>query len=202
MLQAILRTSYHYIQAFLCAAVLYLGATFHPSCNCPGWLQQDFQELLPWQDLSRLCAPGQIGRPRKMSAPKVRPGRPHRGIRPRQADGAKCSGRSQIFLDQERSSLARGPFDRQKVGAARRWQLFDHIFPACDKRTKRAFMGIAIDAARQTADDYQASIGEVPCQLLHHLIPAGGRTTRADDGNQAAVQKFNFSKSIQEGRGS
>jgi hypothetical protein len=49
MLQAILRTSYHYIQAFLCAAVLYFGATFHSSCNCPGWSQQDFEELLPWQ---------------------------------------------------------------------------------------------------------------------------------------------------------
>jgi len=49
MLLAILRTSYHYIQAFLCAAVLKLEATFHPICNCPGWLQQDFEELLPWQ---------------------------------------------------------------------------------------------------------------------------------------------------------
>src|SRR5580704_5397387 len=29
MLQAILRTSYHYIQAFLCEAVLRLAATFH-----------------------------------------------------------------------------------------------------------------------------------------------------------------------------
>src|SRR5271155_2167107 len=49
MLSAILRTSYHYIQVFLCGGVLYFPATFHPSCNSPGWSQQDFEELLPRQ---------------------------------------------------------------------------------------------------------------------------------------------------------
>src|SRR5580704_3270954 len=60
-------------------------------------------------------------------------------------------------------------------------------------------MGAAIDAARQTADDDQASIGEVSCQPLCHLIPVGSRTTRADDGNYVAIQKFNVSADIQEG---
>ena len=67
-------------------------------------------------------------------------------------------------------------------------------------RTERAFVGAGIDAARQTAVDYQTSIGQIPSQLLCHSIPVGGGTTRADDGNQVAIKKLNVSKGIQEGR--
>jgi hypothetical protein len=68
------------------------------------------------------------------------------------------------------------------------------------ERTERAFVRAGINAARQAADDYQATISQVPSQLLCHLIPVGGGTTRADGGNQVAIQKFNVSPDIQEGR--
>jgi hypothetical protein len=56
-----------------------------------------------------------------------------------------------------------------------------------------------INATRQAADDNQAAFGQFSSELLCPLIPAGGGTTRVDDGNQMAIQKFNVSAHIQEG---
>jgi hypothetical protein len=65
------------------------------------------------------------------------------------------------------------------------------------ERTERAFVRAGINAVRQAADD--STISQVASRLLYHLIPAGGGTTRADGGNQLAIQKFNVSQDIQEG---
>ena len=61
-------------------------------------------------------------------------------------------------------------------------------------------MRTGINAAGEAARDYQAPIMQVPCQLLRHLIPVGGWTTRSYDRNHMAVKKFNVSKNIQDGR--
>ena len=61
-------------------------------------------------------------------------------------------------------------------------------------------MRAGINSAGQAAGDYQAPFGQIPRQPLRHLIPVRGRTTRADDRNHVAIQKFNVSANIQEGR--
>src|SRR5271154_547421 len=61
-------------------------------------------------------------------------------------------------------------------------------------------MRAGIDSPGQTANDYQPSGGKIPAQPLSHLIPIRGRTTRPDDRNRMAIQKFNVSAYIQEGR--
>jgi len=60
-------------------------------------------------------------------------------------------------------------------------------------------MRTGINAAGEAARDYQAPIIQVPCQLLRHLIPVGGWTTRSYDRNHMAVKKLNVSKNIQDG---
>ena len=61
-------------------------------------------------------------------------------------------------------------------------------------------MRAGIHAAREAADDYQAAIGQVSGEALRHLIPVGGGTSRADDGNLVAIQKFNISADIEKRR--
>ena len=61
-------------------------------------------------------------------------------------------------------------------------------------------MRSGINAAREPAGDYQAAIGQIPCQTFCHLIPVGGRTTRAYDPNLVAIQKFNISANIEQRR--
>jgi hypothetical protein len=55
-------------------------------------------------------------------------------------------------------------------------------------------------APRESADDYRAAIGQIPSETFRHLIPVRGRTSRANDGNLVAIQKFNISAHIQQRR--
>jgi hypothetical protein len=66
-------------------------------------------------------------------------------------------------------------------------------------RAERALMRAGINAAGQTADNYQTSSSQIPCQLLRHLIPVGGGATRTYDRNQVTIQKSNVSANIREG---
>ena len=58
-------------------------------------------------------------------------------------------------------------------------------------------MRAGINAA---ADDCQAAIGQIPGHTFGRLIPLRGRTSRANDGNRVAIQKFNISAHVEQRR--
>lgn len=58
-------------------------------------------------------------------------------------------------------------------------------------------MRAGINAAREAAEDCQAAIGQIPGPASRDLIPLRGRTSRANDGNLVAIQKFNISAHLE-----
>src|SRR5690348_4600400 len=79
----------------------------------------------------------------------------------------------------------------------------DNVYPAAEnadrgaaRRAERAFVGAGIYSTRQAADDDKAMVGQIAPKPLSHLIPVGRRTSRANDGDGVAIEKFRVSFDI------